>query len=61
MSLADREKIKNNGNFEDEYWGLCTFKSVEYQFSKDTAICNITVDNNYIAKNTFTERSYNGL
>ena len=61
MSLKDREEIKKNGNFEDEYWGNCTFKKVEYQFSKDTAICDITVDNKYIAPNTFKEISYDGL
>lgn len=61
MSLADRDKIKNNGNFKDDYWGNCTFKSVEYQFSKDTAICDIEVDYDYIATNTFDEVTYNGL
>lgn len=61
MSLADRDEIKKNGNFEDDYWGNCTFKKVDYQFSKDTAICDITVDNNYIARNTFREVTYNGL
>lgn len=60
MSLADRDKIKKNGNFQDPYWGNSTFKKVEYNFSKDTAICDITVDNNYIASNTFTEKLYNG-
>tara|TARA_R110002126_G_scaffold289325_2_gene444037 strand:- start:3521 stop:5350 length:1830 start_codon:yes stop_codon:yes gene_type:complete len=61
MSLADRDKIKNNGNFKDPYWGDSTFRIVEYNFSKDTAICDIAVDNDYIASNTFTEISYNGL
>ena len=60
MSLADRELVKENGNFQDDYWGNCTFKKVEYQFSRDTAVVDITVDNNYIASNTFTERTYNG-
>lgn len=61
MSLADRDKIKNNGNFQDPYWGKCTFQRVEYKFAKDTALCDIAVDNNYIALNTFTERTYDGL
>jgi hypothetical protein len=61
MSLADRDEIKKNGNFIDDYWGNSTFKKVEYQFSKDTAICDIEVDNDYIAKNTFKELTYNGL
>jgi hypothetical protein len=60
MSLADRDKIKNNGNFQDEFWGNCTFKKVEYQYSRDTAICDISVDSDYIAQNTFTEKTYNG-
>tara|TARA_R110000744_G_scaffold275082_2_gene388060 strand:+ start:6506 stop:8332 length:1827 start_codon:yes stop_codon:yes gene_type:complete len=61
MSLVDRDKVKDNGNFKDPYWGNSTFKRVDYSFSKDTAICDITVDNNYIAQNTFTEVTYNGL
>lgn len=60
MSLADRDKIKENGNFQDDFFGNCTFQKVEYQFSKDTAIADILVDNNYIAENTFEERTYNG-
>lgn len=60
MSLADRDEIKKNGNFIDDYWGNSTFINVKYQFSKDTAICDIAVDNNYIAQSTFTEKTYNG-
>ena len=60
MSLVDREEIKKNGNFIDDYWGNSTFINVKYQFSKDTAICDIAVDNNYIAQSTFTEKTYNG-
>ena len=61
MSLADRDEVKKNGNFEDVFWGNSTFVKVEYQFSKDTAICDIAVDNNYIAQNTFKEVTYDGL
>jgi len=60
MSLEDRDKIKENGNFVDDYWGNSTFRKVVYQFSSDIAICDIQVDNNYIAKNTFKEIMYDG-
>ena len=58
MTKSDSEKIKGNGKFIDPFWGECTFKKVEYQFSKDTAICDIEVKKNYIASGTFKEKTY---
>ena len=60
FTLQDREYVKENGNFLDDYWGECRIRRLEWGFADDTAICDIEVNYNYIADSTYEEVIYDG-
>ena len=61
MSLADMQDVKNNKNFIDPTFGKCKFERVETSYSSDKAICDISIESNYLAPNTFEEKTYDGF